>query len=209
MVRDAWNERGLLSVCFDPEFSRNGWIYVYYTHNRKPGDKVRTNSNNRVSRFVLKGNTADANSEVVVLELNNLTKTGWHNGGGLNFGKDGKLYISTGENANGGNAQDGSNLLGKLLRINKDGSIPNDNPSYREFKDNKWRFVVGSALELLETQGDGAQVGAVGFPRERSQRRRIEPGGKKDADRHVGNHMVAHAIKKRSVQALMHFFSRN
>ena len=33
---DSWNERGLLSVCFDPQFARNGWIYVYYTHNRNP-----------------------------------------------------------------------------------------------------------------------------------------------------------------------------
>ena len=72
---------------------------------------------------------ADAGSEVVLLEIDNLSKIGWHNGGGLSFGKDGKLYISTGENANGPNAQDSGNLLGKLLRINKDGSIPTDNPS--------------------------------------------------------------------------------
>lgn len=132
---DAWNERGLLSVCFDPEFAKNGWIYVYYTHNRDPDDKGRTSSNNRVSRFTTKGNVADLKSEVVILELTNLSKIGWHNGGGLGFGKDGKLYISTGENSKDSNAQDGSNLLGKLLRINKDGSIPADNPHYKEFKD--------------------------------------------------------------------------
>jgi uncharacterized repeat protein (TIGR03806 family) len=131
---DAWNERGLLSVCFDPDFARNGWIYVYYTHNRKPDDNARTNSNNRISRFTTKGNVADVKSELVLLELTNLTKTGWHNGGGLAFGKDGKLYISTGENATGPNAQDGTNLLGKLLRINKDGSIPGDNPHFKEYK---------------------------------------------------------------------------
>ncbi len=133
---DAWNERGLLSVCFDPEFARNGWIYVYYTHNRNPNDKGRTSSNNRVSRFTTKGNAADPKSELVLLELTNLSKIGWHNGGGLNFGKDGKLYISTGENSTDSNAQNGTNLLGKLLRINKDGSIPSDNPHYTEFKDN-------------------------------------------------------------------------
>lgn len=142
---DAWNERGLLSVCFDPEFAGNGWIYVYYTHNRNPDDKGRLSSNNRVSRFTLQGNAADPNSERVLLELTNLSKIGWHNGGGLAFGKDGKLYISTGENSTAPNAQDATNLLGKLLRINKDGSIPNDNPHYLEFKDNN-RAIVALGL---------------------------------------------------------------
>lgn len=141
---DAWNERGLLSVCFDPDFARNGWIYVYYTHNRDPDDKGRTSSNNRVSRFTVKGNEADARSELVLLELTNLSRIGWHNGGGLAFGKDGKLYVSTGENSKDSNAQDGTNLLGKLLRINKDGSIPTDNPRYKEFKgDNRAIVALG------------------------------------------------------------------
>lgn len=139
---DGWNERGLLSVCFDPEFARNGWIYVYYTHNRNPDDKGRTSSNNRVSRFTTMGNVADPKSEMVLLELTNLSKIGWHNGGGLAFGKDGKLYISTGENATDSNAQNDTNLLGKLLRINKDGTIPEDNPHYREFKDNNRAIVA-------------------------------------------------------------------
>jgi uncharacterized repeat protein (TIGR03806 family) len=139
---DAWNERGLLSVCFDPDFSRNGWIYVYYTHNREPEKKDHTSSNNRVSRFTLKGNVADVQSEKVIWELTNLSKIGWHNGGGLRFGKDGKLYISTGENATDLNAQNGTNLLGKLLRINKDGSIPDDNPYSKEFEGNNRAIVA-------------------------------------------------------------------
>jgi len=142
---DHWNERGLLSVCFDPGFSRNGWIYIYYTFSKTPDDSSRSTSNNRVSRFTLKGNVADPKSELVLLELNKLSKTGWHNGGGLGFGKDGKLYVSTGENANGPYAQDSSNLLGKLLRINKDGSIPKDNPNYRDFKDDN-RAIVALGL---------------------------------------------------------------
>ncbi len=142
---DAWNERGLLSICFDPDFSRNGWIYLYYTLNREPGKTSHDTSNNRVSRFTLKGNVADPKSEKVILELNPLSKTGWHNGGGLGFGKDGKLYVSTGENANGNYAQDSSNLLGKLLRIEKDGSIPKDNPHYKDFKDDN-RAIVALGL---------------------------------------------------------------
>jgi uncharacterized repeat protein (TIGR03806 family) len=142
---DSWNERGLLSVCFDPEFSKNGWIYVYYTHHRDPQDTKHLSSNNRVSRFTMKGDTAAPGSELVVLEIDNLSKSGWHNGGGLAFGADGKLYVSTGENANGPNAQDGGNLLGKLLRLNKDGSIPEDNPFYGKFQ-GKNRAIVALGL---------------------------------------------------------------
>ena len=142
---DTWNERGLLSVCFDPQFASNGWIYVYYTHNRNPADASHLSSNNRLSRFTLKGNLADAASEVVLLELNNLSKIGWHNGGGLSFGRDGKLYLSTGENASGPNAQDPGNLLGKLLRLNKDGSIPTDSPHYRDYTDSN-RAIVALGL---------------------------------------------------------------
>ncbi len=142
---DSWNERGLQSVCFDPEFSSNGWIYLYYTHNRDPRDSTHQSSNNRVSRFTLKGETADPGSEVVLLEIDNLSKIGWHNGGGLAFGADGKIYVSTGENAKAPNAQNPNNLLGKLLRINKDGSIPADNPNYRSFK-GKNRAIVALGL---------------------------------------------------------------
>lgn len=142
---DSWNERGLLSVCFDPEFDRNGWLYVYYTHNRDPSDASHQSSNNRVSRFTLKGDTVDPSSEVVLLEVDDLSKIGWHNGGGLEFGMDGKLYLSTGENSKAPNAQSGENLLGKLLRINKDGSIPTDNPHYFEYS-GKNRAIVALGL---------------------------------------------------------------
>lgn len=164
---DAWNERGLLSVCFDPDFASNGWVYVYYTHNRDPEDASRQSSNNRVSRFTAKGDVAQAGSEKVLLEIDNLSKIGWHNGGGLAFGKDGKLYVSTGENAKGPNARDPGNLLGKLLRINRDGSIPADNPHFGTFKD-KNRAIVAmglrNAFHLAVQPGSGllyvSEVGA-------------------------------------------------
>ena len=164
---DAWNERGLLSVCFDPEFASNGWVYVYYTHNRDPEGGGRRSSNNRVSRFTARGDVAVPGSEKVLLEIDNLSEIGWHNGGGLAFGKDGKLYVSTGENAKGPNAQDPGNLLGKLLRINKDGSIPADNPHYRDFK-GKNRAIVAmglrNAFHLAARPGSGllylSEVGA-------------------------------------------------
>ena len=65
-----------------------------------------------------------------ILDLNNLSSATNHNGGAIHFGPDGKLYIAVGENANGANSQSLNTLLGKMLRINPDGSIPTDNPYY-------------------------------------------------------------------------------
>ena len=67
-------------------------------------------------------------SEQVLIDLETLGATN-HNGGSIHFGPDGKLYIAVGENANSSNAQSLSNRLGKMLRINSDGSIPDDNPT--------------------------------------------------------------------------------
>jgi glucose/arabinose dehydrogenase len=119
---DSNGERGLLGVALDPMFSSNHFLYVYYT---VPGSPPH----NRVSRFTAAGDVAAPGSEAILLELNNLSATN-HNGGAIHFGKDGKLYIAVGENANGANSQTLSNLLGKLLRMNSDGSIPTDNPFY-------------------------------------------------------------------------------
>jgi glucose/arabinose dehydrogenase len=63
-------------------------------------------------------------------ELNNVSAATNHNGGAIHFGSDGKLYVGVGENANSANSQSMSNLLGKMLRINPDGTIPTDNPFY-------------------------------------------------------------------------------
>ena len=114
-------ERGLLGVAFDPAFSTNRFIYLYYT-------ATSPTIHNRISRFTANGDTVVPGSEVVILELNNLSSATNHNGGALAFGPDGKLYAAVGENANSANAQSMNNLLGKMLRINRDGTIPSDNP---------------------------------------------------------------------------------
>jgi glucose/arabinose dehydrogenase len=120
---DSVGERGLLGVAFDPSFATNHFVYVYYT-------ATTPTTHNRLSRFTANGDVATAGSETILLDLDNLTSATNHNGGALHFGVDGKLYISVGENATSTNAQTTSNLLGKLLRINKDGTIPTDNPFY-------------------------------------------------------------------------------
>jgi glucose/arabinose dehydrogenase len=116
-------ERGLLGIAFDPNFAANGFVYVYYT-------ATSPAIHNRVSRLTANGDVAVSGSEVVLLDLNNLSGASNHNGGGLHFGLDGKLYIAVGENANSANSQTLGNLLGKMLRLNSDGSIPTDNPFY-------------------------------------------------------------------------------
>ena len=118
---DSSGERGLLGVTFDPDFATNNFVYVYYT-------ATSPNVHNRISRFTANGDVAVVGSEVVILNLNPLSSATNHNGGAIHFGEDGKLYAAVGDNANGANAQTLGNLLGKILRLNADGSVPGDNP---------------------------------------------------------------------------------
>jgi glucose/arabinose dehydrogenase len=119
---DATGERGLLGLAFDPAFESNQFVYVYYTLNSTP-------RRNRVSRFTAAGDVAVPGSEHVILELENLSATN-HNGGAMAFGPDDRLYVAVGDNAVSSNSQTLANRLGKILRLNADGSIPADNPFF-------------------------------------------------------------------------------
>jgi glucose/arabinose dehydrogenase len=122
---DDRGERGLLGVAFDPDFPRAPYVYVYYT-SRLP--IVR----NRISRFTASGNRAVSGSEVILLDLDPLTHASVHNGGALHFGADGRLYAAVGDNSRSANAKELTTLKGKLLRLNRDGSIPSDNPFFTQ-----------------------------------------------------------------------------
>ena len=120
-------ERGLLGVAFDPNFATNRFVYIYYT-------ATTPTNHTRVSRFTASAsdpNVAEPGSEVVIFELTDLGAAN-HNGGAIHFGPDGKLYVAAGDNGIGSNAQTLTNVLGKILRINADGSIPTDNPYYTQ-----------------------------------------------------------------------------
>jgi glucose/arabinose dehydrogenase len=121
---DSSGERGLLGIAFDPNFAVNNFVYLYYT------PSASSPRHNQVSRFTANGDVAAAGSELVILTLDNLSGATNHNGGAIHFGPDGKLYVAVGENANGANSQTLNNRLGKMLRINSDGSIPTDNPFF-------------------------------------------------------------------------------
>jgi len=139
-----FDERGLLGLAFHPNFASNGVFFIFYS--APPSDETPDgfNCENRVSRYIVSEedeNRADADSESILLRIQKPQFN--HNGGDLVFGPDGKLYISTGDGGEAndvglghtpdlGNAQDKSNLLGKILRIDVDSgspySVPLDNP---------------------------------------------------------------------------------
>jgi glucose/arabinose dehydrogenase len=119
---DARGERGLIGIAVDPDFLTNNYIYIYYTHTSN-GSAPR----NRISRFTASNDVATG-GETIILDLEPLSSAVIHNGGALHFGPDGKLYVAVGENANTFSAQNLDSYNGKLLRINKDGSVPEGNP---------------------------------------------------------------------------------
>src|SRR5438874_1069711 len=150
-VDPTW-ERGLIGVTVDPEFARNGFLYVTYVSPTPWPHHV-------ISRFVIWGNEVVAGSEKVLLEGDNQQKMrgtikNGHQGGAIHFGRDGKLFISIGEQTSNDPAQDMDTFLGKILRINSDGSIPVDNPfvasaegKYRAIWALGCRNVFGFAVE--------------------------------------------------------------
>jgi glucose/arabinose dehydrogenase len=119
---DAVAENGLGGIAIDPNFAANRFVYVYYT---VPGSP----KHNRITRFTASGDVALPGSARTILDLDPLGPEHHHNGGALHFGSDGKLYVGVGENFVPANSQSLSNRLGKLLRINRDGTIPPDNPT--------------------------------------------------------------------------------
>jgi glucose/arabinose dehydrogenase len=114
-------ESGLLGIALDPEFRHNQYVYIYYT--------MKEANHNRVSRFRYLNGSIDREQEEVLLDLDYVNES-FHNGGALSFGPDGKLFIATGDGLQREKAQSHSSLLGKILRLNPDGSIPTDNPFY-------------------------------------------------------------------------------
>ncbi len=134
------DERGLLSMVFHPLFNgtTNRYFFVYYTN---------VNGDVEVSRYQTTNgnpNTGDPSTRTVIITIPHPTNAN-HNGGKLNFGKDGYLYFATGdgggENDPPNNAQTGTVLLGKMLRLDIDHAGPAGHPNYAIPADNPY---VGS-----------------------------------------------------------------
>src|SRR5262245_52211353 len=133
---DSGGERGLLGIAFDPDYlvsASTRWVYLYYTRSSpsiggcaiagSPG------SRNRVVRYKEAGGVLSG--EQLLLEGPVLGATN-HNGGTLRFAPDKTLYVSMGDNDTDADplpkSRDFSDLRGKILRINRDGTVPLDNP---------------------------------------------------------------------------------
>lgn len=143
-------ERGLLGIAFHPQYQTNGYFYVNY---------VGAGDSTHISRFKVSAgnpNQADPQSEFKLLTIFQPYQN--HNGGDLNFGPDGYLYIGLGDGGSGGDpgnrAQNPKEFLGKMLRIDVDHgnpyAIPTTNPFYNSSTTlgeiwslglrNPWRF---------------------------------------------------------------------
>ncbi|MCE6996238.1 PQQ-dependent sugar dehydrogenase [Saccharothrix sp. S26] len=108
-------EGGVLGIALASDFTADPWVYVMHT----------SSTDNRVVRIRYTDGVLAGTPQVL---LTGIPRNKYHNGGRLRFGPDGKLYIATGDGQNGQWAQDRANLAGKVLRINRDGSVPSDNP---------------------------------------------------------------------------------
>ncbi len=128
-------EMGLLGAAIDPNFTSNGFIYLYRTN----GTATCGGGPGRVNEVVRVTKTGNSIGSLTVLLTGMRTDGGNHNGGVLRIGPDGKLYVGVGDTGNGDNhlpigsstnpyAGDVGSLEGKILRLNLDGSIPSDNP---------------------------------------------------------------------------------
>jgi glucose/arabinose dehydrogenase len=151
-VSDRGQEMGLLGFAFHPDYSDNGRFYVYYSTLRGGSDHFSRIAEYRVSSD--NPDVADPASERVLLEVDQPEDN--HNGGNLQFGPDGYLYIGLGDGGGGGdqhgsigNGQNLSTLLGKILRIDVDGmgagpmsayAIPSGNASVEGALPEIWSY---------------------------------------------------------------------
>jgi glucose/arabinose dehydrogenase/chitodextrinase len=122
-VGSAGVQQGIYDIVLDPAFATNHFYYLFYT--------LGTPNRDRLSRFTANATlTGTVAGSELVLYQDPKDANAEHHGGSVNFGNDGKIYFTTGEHFNAGDAQLLTSPRGKIHRINKDGTVPTDNPFY-------------------------------------------------------------------------------
>jgi glucose/arabinose dehydrogenase len=156
-------ERGLLGLAFHPQYSTNGYFFVYY--NNTAGNIV-------VARYTVSSdpNVADPATEKILLNIPKPFDN--HNGGSIHFAPDGNLWVVTGDGGSGGdpnnNAQNKNSLLGKMLRIDVNATgaynIPPDNPFVgTEGADEIWAYGLRNAWKFnFDTVSGNVMIADVG-----------------------------------------------
>jgi glucose/arabinose dehydrogenase len=156
-VESSGNEQGLLSLAFAPDYATSGYFFVWYT---APGGDTR------LCRFRVGADpdTADPGSETLILSVDQPYSN--HNGGRLQFGPDGMLYLGLGDGGGAfdptDSAQNGASLLGKLIRIDVDPAhgtyaVPPDNPFVGDatVRDEIWALGLRNPWRMAFDSGSG------------------------------------------------------
>ena len=187
-------EMGLLGLAVDPQFaSGQRYIYLYYTHHKNSGScNDAANRANRVSRFRMAADMSLSGEQVLIDNI--AARGGNHNGGDLQFGYDGMLYVSVGDSGkdlSSGAGQDGNGnarrldlLNGKILRVTTQGAIPADNP-----------FVGGTSTTCAASgQARGATGGVHAEKKGRKHNKKKRKKRKHRRDRQNQNPPSSNAI---------------
>ena len=116
-------QQGIYDLALDPNFATNHFYYISYT--------AHTPNRDRLSRFTANATLTGTvpGSELIIYE-DPQDADAEHHGGAINFGNDGKIYLTTGDHFQGTPAQDLTSPRGKILRFNPDGTVPTDNPFF-------------------------------------------------------------------------------
>ena len=144
-------ERGLDGLVLDPDFDQNGFVYLYHT--------LALENRNVVTRVTAAGNYVIPGSAVELIRFDEMYSS-WHNGGGMAFDDEGKLIVATGDGTALTTAQDLNSSLGKVHRINPDGSIPEDNPFYTTLS-GSLRSIAALGLRNPYTMAKSPSTGQI------------------------------------------------
>lgn len=192
ITQDVCGERGMLGLAFSPSYASNGRFYVFYT---------ALNGDLTISRFRVSAdpNRADPASEKIVLTIQH-RQAGNHNGGQLAFGRDGYLYIGTGDGGGSGdqfqNGQNTNSLLGKILRIDVESqpegtyTVPATNPFVGRggFRGEIWAYGLRNPWRFsFDRETGDLYIGDVG--QDRLEEVNFQPGSSAGGENYGWNRM--------------------